>query len=175
MEKVFRTVGQDRAANEVYLERRHVERQQKWQRGQIGSWFLDGLYALLANYGVRPYQLIGIPVMLLLLAMVLFYQPGSVVTNEESKAGCPVPGTNLSLWDALGVSLHEFLPVDVPLGACWIPSQEPIEVEVDVSGVETRFQIRPSTYSTFFLRLAGWVLVPLGVGAMTGLLRRVAP
>jgi hypothetical protein len=31
--------------------------------------------------------------------------------------------------------------------------------------------IRPDVFATFALKLAGWILVPLGVAALTGLLK----
>ncbi len=57
LEKIFRAVGQDRAADKVYLERRRVERQRMFIQAPL-SWLGDLLYKWIANYGVRPYRLI---------------------------------------------------------------------------------------------------------------------
>ena len=55
----------------------------------------------------------------------------------------------------MSVTLHQFLPVDVPLGAKWVPTQQS---EIYATG----------------LKVAGVILVPLGIAIITGLLRRIA-
>lgn len=169
LEKVFRAVGEDREADKVYLKRRRVERKKKWQRGQFGSWVADALYALIARYGVRPYQLIGIPLLLLFLGMFFFSLPGAVKPKDENSVCRLASPMQASRWEAFAVGLHQFLPVEVPMGSQCIPSPDPVEVWM------LRFKMSPSTFATFFLRLPGWILVPLGIAALTGLLRRAVP
>ena len=175
LEKVLRAVGQDRQADDVYLERRRVEHKQKRQRGEIGSWLLDSLHALFANYGVRPYQLLYIPVLLIFLGIGIFSAPSAVLpkdANEPNQTATPIV---LLPWDAFRVSLREFLPVELPMASQWIPSEDAVDVQVWLPWHTRTFKMRPSTFAAFFLRLAGWILVPLGIAALTGLLRRVAP
>ena len=174
LEKVSRAVGEDRHADQVYLERRGVERKQKRQRGEYEAWLGDMIYALLANYGVRPYRLIFIPLVLLLLGTAFFSLPATVSPKEKNVVCGSGDPMRLSAWQAFAVSLHQFLPVDVPMGSHCVPSPGPVEVSIAPQW-KWHFTMRPSTFATFFLRLPGWILVPLGIAALTGLLRRVAP
>ena len=175
LEKVFRVIGQDRKADEVYLERRRVEHQHLSVIREPLRWFGDLLYGWIANYGVRPYRLIAMSIVLLFLGMVFFSLPEAVSARDGSVPTELGVLTVLPPWDAFGVSLHQFLPVEVPIGSQWVPSAESVEVQIGFSAWALRFKMPPTTYATFFLRLAGWILVPLGIAAVTGLLRRVAP
>ncbi len=178
LEKVLRTAGQDRDADDVYLQRRRVEHKQKWQRGEFGPWLLDSLHALFANYGIRPYQLLYTPILILLLGTALFFHPDA--THHESSGQTPSElqkltgnapdGTNPSnqefneftALDAARLSIRYFLPVEVPLATHWEASDKQYG------------PLRFSDYATG-MKLAGWILVPLGIAALTGLLRRVTP
>jgi hypothetical protein len=105
--------------------------------------------------------------------MGIFSTP-SAVSPKAQNASIERPNPiSISLWNAFGLSFHQFLPVDLPVEPQWIPSTDPIEVKVWAGKVWSVW-IRPSSYANF-LRLAGWVLVPLGIAALTGLLRRVTP
>ncbi|HEY6348947.1 MAG TPA: pentapeptide repeat-containing protein [Candidatus Angelobacter sp.] len=159
LETFFSTAGQPEIGDEIYLECRRIERKQKRQKNFF-RWLADFLfYAALARYGVRPLRLIMLSLVLLMGGTLFFSQPHTVKMKE---AGAPAPSV-LSRLDALEVSLHQFLPVDIPMGEQWVPSPE------TRAG---RLRIKPSTFSTLFLKLPGWILVPLGIAALTGLLRR---
>ena len=178
LEKVLRAAGQDRDADDVYLERRRVEHKQKWQRGEFGPWLLDSLHALFANYGVRPYQLLYTPILILLLGTALFFHPdathhessGQTPSEPQKLTGNAPDGTNPSnqeineftALDAARLSIRYFLPVEVPLATHWEASDKQYG------------PLRFSDYATG-MKLAGWILVPLGIAALTGLLRRVTP
>ena len=62
------------------------------------------------------------------------------------------------------MSVTYFLPVDVPVGACWEPTRDPA---VHIGGTQISFLL----WATL-LRLAGWIVIPLGVAALGGMLRR---
>ncbi len=177
LEKVLRNVGKDREADEVYLERWQVEREQKWRHGEFGAWMVSQIYALLANYGVRPYRLISFTVLFVFLGTFIFSRPGAVQMKlaperatqpaestaviEGNAAASTEKSVKLSAWDALRLSIGLFLPVEVPLAASWKPS-------------DRRFMLLKFSDFGTMLKLAGWVLVPLGIAALAGLLRRVA-
>jgi hypothetical protein len=61
--------------------------------------------------------------------------------------------------------------MDVPIGSQWIPSENPVRIRIPWFDQSLPFSVRPSTFATFFLRIPGWILLPLGAGAVAGLLR----
>jgi hypothetical protein len=69
----------------------------------------------------------------------------------------------LTLGEAFGYSLRLFIPVvEIPSGGQWIPSpDEPLP----------GLRVSVETYASLH-RLAGAILVPLGLAALTGLLLR---
>ena len=166
LEKVLRATGDDDAANAVYLERQRIERHRKWQNHDYEGWLASAAYGLLANYGVRPFRLIGVSIALLALGTIFFRQRDTVSKGEQNND----EPAHLSFGEAFAVSLHNFLPVTVPMGSEWKPRPEPVAIKIPFTNRKL-FQIRPATFATFVLRIAGWILVPLGVAALSGLLR----
>jgi len=120
----------------------------------------DLLYCALANFGVRPYRLAVYALVLITLSMFQFAKPNAVLPKKESDCTAHM----LTAQEALGVSVTYFLPVDVPVGSCW---QATRNAAVRVGNKEISFLL----WATI-LRMAGWILVPLGVASLGGLLRR---
>ncbi len=168
LEKSYRAVGQDHLADQIYLERQTREREEKWQRGEYGGWLLNCLYGIVAHYGVRPYRLGVMSVVLIGIGTILFSQPGALEPKEPDPANPPPP--RYSIRDAFGVSLRLFSPIDVIMGAQLVPSRTPIEMRIRFLKTPP-FRIRPTTFATFFLQIAGWILVPLILVSLTGLLK----
>jgi hypothetical protein len=75
--------------------------------------------------------------------------------------------------EGLDVSIHYFLPMDSLVGSDWIPVSRAIPMHILVGRWSFTFFARPDWYGTL-LRVAGTVLMGLGLGAVTGLLRRIA-
>lgn len=191
LEKVLRTIGSDEEANCVYLDQRQKERKNKWKARKWMSWLGSVLYWRLARYGVRPMRLISFSLVALIAGTLFFSQMGAVVLKDERvfkqlNIGLfPLRGTavakeeaepharsiQLGAWDAFAVSLHQFLPIEVPMGSKWIPSDTPIAMKIFKSNCSLPFTVRPTTFATFVLKLAGWILVPFGVAVLTGVLR----
>lgn len=160
LERVLRSVGRDEEANGVYLERRRVERQRKKGFPKVWDVFWWGL----ANYGVRPYRLLVFAALLLIAGTLVFHRPGAVEPKAPAQAGvgvqhsaneeapkCPAV---LSLGESSRFSLRWFLPVELPL-------LEDCEVA-------------PGRFSDFaaLLKVLGWIIVPVGLASLAGLLRR---
>lgn len=174
LEKVFRQVGKDREADEVYLERMRVERKLRYEKREIGGLLRNWLYRLTLSYGVRPWQLVWVPLLLLALGTVFFLRPGAVELKPESvsagtaferhsqaKAGQDSGTPQQFYWgDAARLTIRLFLPMDTPLAAHWQPTDQHLFR-----------RIRYSDYAGI-LKSAGWVIVPLWVGFFSGLLRR---
>jgi uncharacterized protein YjbI with pentapeptide repeats len=175
LENSLRRVGRDTEADEVHIRRHDVERKKNFADRDFGTWFGRWLYKLIANYGVRPYRLIAIPALLLFLGTTFFMQPRTVLPAEKNGFSAPSASIHLSPLEAFGVSIHQFLPVDVPLGSRWAPSEDRVDMSIWLYYRSMRLCKIPSDfYATAFLRIPGWVLVPLGIAALTGILRRVA-
>jgi hypothetical protein len=159
MERAFRDMGLDRDADRVYLAQRwralRLKGPRQWLNRAGGF-----LYWLFARFGVRPWRLAGFSFVLLLISIGIFDQPKAVISVKDS----PCTAHTLNRREALGVSLDYFLPVPVPVAACWVASRE------------TAFALfgQPVSFSLWgsVLKLMGWIFVPLGVAALTGLLRR---
>ncbi len=176
LEKVFRTVGQQRDADDVYLERRRVEHKQKRQRGEVGPWLLDTLHALFANYGVRPWRLVLVPpLLLLLLGTFTFSRHGAVraksvaqsseQTFTRTRINEPaqlIETPTLSSEDAFRLSIRLFLPIDVPPATQWEAS-------------DNQFALFRFSDFAAALQLAAWLLGALYAAAFKGWLRSNAP
>jgi hypothetical protein len=177
LERFLRSRGRDREAGEVYLERRKCERAlAKREVMGRGTAFRERLQALphlasevtqwvLFQYGVRPVRLLVVTGVFIMVGLFVFATPGAVEPREIRAPGTAVRDftkTPLSLYEALGFSLRTFIPiVELPVGTRWVPSSTPLW------GTAVTVDAYASAH-----RLAGAILVPLGVAALTGLLFR---
>ena len=160
LEKTLRRAGKDDIADNVYYKGRCREFSEnnitlrvsfKWINRFL--WLLkDGSLKLLTGYGVRVKRLLIFIGLILLAGTYIFNQPGAVVLNQEANQTLLIWPMD-SYWEAFYVSLNLFLPIEIPSGAFWKPSQN--------------FAI----FGTL-LKLAGWILVPIGVAGISGLLKR---
>lgn len=162
LEQFFHSKGDDYAAGNIYFESREHNRKDLRKKKQFLPAFRYLLERTLYRYGVRPYRLIGYGLLVILLGTMMFSLPGAVEHKEVSLRTSPV---DLSYAQALGVSLRLFIPiVEIPSGHQWIPSQNPAPLLRHAS-------LSFADYGSFH-RLAGAVLVPLGVAALAGILHR---
>ncbi len=162
LEKTFRKSGEDELANDVYYERKRRESGQKKLRKRSSAWLMDRFHWLLTGYGVRLYYLIGWIVLLLAIGTVIFHLNGAVVPNPNIKSPPEFGSQNtLSYLEAFWVSISTFLPVDIPSGADWKPSSQIIWL----------LSMKFTTFATM-LKLSGWILVPVGVAGISGILKR---
>lgn len=180
LETILRKGGSDNEAEFVYLARRKQERYQKFRIRTIHAWVIDWLYKLTANYGVRPLRLIAYAVVVIALGAAGFSQPGALrpkeagLTVSHIRPVTPIIALSTAKWRrGFQVSMRYFLPVDCPLGADWIPSSTG-SMQLSFAGVRFDLPFAPAWYAAF-LRIVGSVLIGLGVAAITGVLRRIAP
>ena len=203
LERSLRSTGNDETADEVYLQLRNNESKRiledtgqhfrdlrLWQ-GFFGlsKKFLDTGWWLIANYGVRPLQLLVFSILMVALGVLVFTRSGAVVPKEKPKEATtplivsrsgvdnslvikeavsqPTPSPSpapLSFTQALGVSFGQFVPiVEIPSGNKWKPSENPIWASFP--------SISYAAYGTIH-RLAGALLLPLGIASLTGFLHR---
>jgi uncharacterized protein YjbI with pentapeptide repeats len=171
LERSYRQAGRDHDADDIYLCRQLVERGQKRAAHQRGPWLKSFLHGFIANYGVRPYRLLVIPIILLALGTIVLSRPNAVSMKREAVEVSPPAAQErptksspesegYSRWGlAARLSFRIFIPVELPLASHWEPSDGHLLEYVRFSDVAT------------VLKIGGWILVPLGVAALTGLLR----
>jgi hypothetical protein len=111
------------------------------------------------GYGVRPLWLLYWFASFVALGTVVFMQRGATYREPLSPHHLGEKQRNLGFRDAFWVSLSAFLPVSIPAGGGRKPS----------SGAFMRVGF---TIWWTVLRLAGWVLVPVAIAALSGLLLR---
>lgn len=158
LEQTLRAVGDDEGAERVYLERRRVERLRMFEDGRRGRWLVDWIYSWLCGYGIRPGWLLYPTVALLFIGTLFFYPKEALRSKDVEKSGnAAVCDSGSDYARALEVSVHQFLPIDVPIGSDCVPAR------------------RAASWYATFLRLAGAILVGIGLGSVTGLLRRASP
>lgn len=179
LEKSLRKVGDDIGADRVYLQRRRVERRRMAKQGRWFKSGIDRIYEIVGKYGILSWRLLISATLLVILGGVILSFPGGL-EPKDSNSGNPsdysirgsvynFPGRQISVTDdavdswrmrfvvGLEVSFHEFVPVDVPVGDRWRPLSE----WAAICGA--------------CLRILGTILVGVGLGAATGILRRVSP
>ena len=166
LERSLRQVGQDDEADEVYLQNQRREQRQCWQDHKYGEWFFRSLYGLLGNYGVRPYRLLVFSVVLIWLGAMVFQIPGAVAHKDQSQARA---GTRVTRFEAVALSICYFLPVEFPLEEEWIAATKPLTFSPP--WLRKPIVVRPAAIANFVLRLSGWIVVPLALAAVTGLLK----
>jgi hypothetical protein len=164
LERSLRQVGRDDEADAVYLQNQHRERRQCWTDHKYGEWFFRSLYGGLGNYGVRPYRLLVFSAVLVWLGALVFQLPGAVAHKDKA-----AKGTELTTFDAVALSICYFLPVEFPLEEEWIAATSPLTYHLPL--VNKPIQVRPAAIANFVLRLSGWIVVPLALAAVTGLLK----
>jgi uncharacterized protein YjbI with pentapeptide repeats len=165
LESVFRAAGRDDLADSVYRARRIREAE-----GASGlHWASDRFWRFLW-YGTRPWWWWGLwCVGFLLLGTLVFSRRGATAANGPGtdhigEKRCKLHSWWDAFWNGFWVSLTAFFPVSLPLGGERRPSRDVLFV-----------RRLPTWYFTSLwkiLRLVAWVVVPLAIAGVTGLLKR---
>jgi hypothetical protein len=198
LERSLRSTGNDEIADEVYLQLKYTESERiisetirhfKALRVSQGVFGLsrkvfDTGWWLIANYGVRPIRLLFFSIGIVALGVGVFSRPGAVVPKEKPMPDLTVSRSNtndqmvvkevisqptpspapISPTQALGVSFSQFIPiVEIPSGSNWKPSENAIWASLP--------WLSYAAYGTIH-RLAGALLLPLGIASLTGFLHR---
>ena len=167
LENTLRRAGDDRAADKVYLAGRRAEGRQKPLVPRLLNW----LYGALVNYGVRPWRLAGLAFLFVLFGWWFFSHHGTVeLKDKDQRSRIPYPIT----WqESLNVGVAYFLPVSLPIKEQLIPGSQVVSIAFPIPGYSSApmIHVRPSSVATM-LQLAGWILVPVGLAAMSGVLIR---
>jgi len=173
LQKTYQAAGDDVTANKVLLQWHRVKRQDTFHTSKL-RWLNDCVPWITTNYGVAPGRLLEASVLLLLFGMFVFSRPGAAlsgISNRQGAVGAVPHGGRLRHWDALAVSLHQFLPLEVPFGSEWAPVADPVDLRfIHSKRKVSLLRMRPSTCATL-LKVSGYILVPLEILVLNGLLR----
>ncbi|HZW95295.1 MAG TPA: pentapeptide repeat-containing protein [Candidatus Eremiobacteraceae bacterium] len=156
--EVLRRAGSEKDADAVYEERLRV------QSTKLSGWrkFKDNVYWLFANYGIDLWHESVAALLVLLLGALIFSRPAAVLSGEDSKTEVKISWRN-----AFFLAVHQFLPLSLPVKPEWSPSRR----------VLLKWRQYPlltaATYANF-LQIIGWIIIPLTVAALSGVLRRAA-
>ncbi|MGB7061541.1 MAG: pentapeptide repeat-containing protein [Candidatus Zixiibacteriota bacterium] len=164
LENTLRTAGHDELADKVYYRPKCREFWLIKKRNPF-AWLTDGTLWLLTGFGVRIRRLLAIIAVVLMAGSFVFHFDGAVQPADSSQdlsvlGPHPQQGAlALEGVEPFWVSLKLFLPVEIPSASRWRPSSR------------TLWGVKFTSFATF-LRLLGWVLVPLGVAGLSGWLKR---
>ena len=166
LENTFRLAGDDKLANKVYYRGMQQRSKKLFKIKKCPlTWMLDRLHCWFTGYGVRTVRLLRLIVPILIIGTLTFHLEGSVVLMPNIQSLSMV-NPHESVWESVWVSLNIFLPIDIPSGASWQPSS----LFIPKFWIIPEF-MRFTTFATL-LNLAGWILVPVGVAGISGLLKR---
>jgi hypothetical protein len=168
LESTFRRAGDDRAADDVYDARRRREFDDRWppRTLQDAFWTVEDLgHRYLAGYGVRPIRFVLWALILLGLGWWVYLQPGAVTyANAEKQKALADRPLELDGLRAFLVSLEQLLPITIPGGSSFIPSDN---TWLDIGRWSADF----AAFATIQTVL-GWVLIPAGISIVAATLRR---
>jgi Pentapeptide repeats (9 copies) len=151
LEKVLRSTGEDDEADQVYLARCKAERQEvKWKQNKL-SWLIDCVWWVTANYGILSFQLFLMPAFFVIWGVILYGRPGAIQRNPYDRFADNRKGP-FTLWDAVQLSVRSFLPFEVPWDDYWKPAHRGY---------------------AFWLKILGWLFVPLWIAVLAGVFRHL--
>ena len=156
LEKWLRDRGEDTMADQVFLDmrRRHRREALGWWR-RLGDWFLD----FTVRYGIASYRLIVYLAVALTFSIWLFARAGALQHEP--------PGTDTATFhEAVWTSVQTIFPMfAIPAAKGWRPTHLPLLIGGHSLGI---------TYDGYasVLSLLSWIVVPLFVASITGLLKK---
>jgi uncharacterized protein YjbI with pentapeptide repeats len=175
LEKTFRSAGDDSLANAVYYKRRCEEGKRKKGLLRAG----DGILKAVVGYGVKPLRLFIWIFVLLLIGTTVFGLEGAVQPKDKEKFQELISNRciqseqklicRLNLSEAIWLSLNTLLPVELPTGKVWEPSPSQ---SIMVTYKNIKFSLMSYASFASILKLVGWIIVPVGVAGLSGLLQR---
>lgn len=146
LEQVLRSGGMPDDADTIYLERKNREiGTLRWS----SRWYHLIFFKYLLNFGIGP-QPWAIAVLVILIGAIFFSRPNSLSRIKATESAPSRP----NFWQALRLSLQFFLPLDLPVKSLWEPES------------------RTAVWVGNLLRACGWILVPILILIVAGVIHR---
>jgi len=177
LEKSVRSTGQDREADNIYYVARIQEGLQLWEKvfrqreyRHLPRAISNQFQKLIFRYGIRPYRLIIYSAFVLVLGSLIFAREGSVMHKDKKDRGNNEDASlQLAKSDAFNVSLRQFVPLlELPIATDYVPSDRP------APSLLGKLKISYAGYATIH-RIFGFLLIPLGLASLTGMIQRRKP
>ncbi len=172
LEATVRSSGDDRLADKIYIERekRRVDWLKKkknpgWRFESAKSWF----FGILTGYGVQTWRILVCILVLQALGTFFVFQNEGAVQPKDTKRP-PFEATSLPLGNSAYFTLDMILPISIQTRSGWEPSYK-FWWKFGEDQAQGTIGIRYVDIAAFF-NLCGWILVPVGIGGITGLLKR---
>ncbi|WP_434348214.1 pentapeptide repeat-containing protein [Myxococcus virescens] len=165
-EKHYRDRGEDEIANKIYIAMRMRNREKGmswWQKPW--DWFLG----FSIKYGVAPHR-VGIAIVgILAITTLLFSTPPALAPLPTLAAKTARSATyGERFWQAFRTTIPV---VTIYSGGDWRPSSEPITIRGIVFEAPSGWALRYDQYASF-VSVLSWILVPLFLASVTGLVKR---
>ena len=107
---------------------------------------------------------VGLVAVHIWLGALVFELPGAVIHKDKD-----APSTKVTRFEAIALSICYFLPVEFPLEDQWVAATTSITYHMPFTGKPIK--LRPAAIANFVLRMSGWIVVPLALAAVTGMLK----
>jgi hypothetical protein len=173
LEGYYQKIGSEYEARKVYYEGRNRSRSRAKVRGNNivwspGNWINDSVLKWLTGYGVQTWRLLILLVLLLGTSIAIFWSPSSLKAKPSATAVTATNSTSVSPQQA---------PPTAPTQATRLERLVyPVDLFIPVVKLDVADQWQPipewrRIYSVFH-RILGWLLIPLLVASIAGIVRR---
>ena len=168
LEAYYKKIGNEYAARKVYLAGRNELRERAKAKcnnvhWSAGNWVNDSILKWLTGYGVQTWRLMIVIASLLVISIPVFWSAGSLKAKPQATKAAPAsnpqpspePPAKPTRLERLVYPLEIFVPVvKLDVADNWQPNPEWRRV-----------------YSIFH-RICGWLLIPLLVASIAGIVKR---
>ena len=117
---------------------------------------------------MQAWRILVCIIVLQLFGTFVFLHEGAVQPKNTKRP--PFEATNLPLGNSAYVTLDMILPISIQTRSGWEPSYK-LWWKFGEYQAQGTIGIRYVDIAAFF-NLCGWILVPVGIGGITGLLKR---
>jgi len=172
LERLLLNKGLDGQAARVYIEM--SKRDLLLGRNLPERWFRWLILGIPMGYGARPSRLFWFILLTFLLTAFLFTSPDSLVTYQPSSPGepCPLTVTEIPWETTLHVALRNHFPMFhfIRGNPYYVASTNPIPELPELLGCP-RLHVTYRMYALVISAMS-WVVVPLWLAGLTGIVRR---
>lgn len=154
LQEFFRRQGCPDRADAVFVARKQRERDQMWNAGAWGKYLWNVFLHWSVGYGRTPLRAVLWSALFLVIGFLVFWYQ----ENREPETGEATPALFRAFW-SLWYSFDLFIPLVKLPGA-----------KVPIPKANDRFVYVYLLYVRVHM-LAGWLLVPVGVAAWTGIIK----
>ncbi len=144
LESYYRIHGLPEEADNVFVQSKRIERRTLSGSAKVSSYFLDGL----VGYGRKPQKALAISLMVVFLGTVIFWRRRDMELQDSKSCR--------AIYNPFWYSLDLLTPIiDMDAARVWMPREN---------------WWFGRNYARLH-RILGWILVPIGLAAITGIIK----